>query len=55
VVFLLNREQAVSLISTINDESETLKGHSLLLMSPNENNILSKGYQVDIKKKIDAD
>lgn len=48
---VLNRQEAVSLIREIDAECRDIRGTSILLMEPNRENPLSKGYQVHIKMK----
>lgn len=49
----MNREQATKLLKEIDEECRDIRGSSILLMGPNETNILSHGYQVHIKMKAD--
>ncbi len=49
----MNREEAVSLIREINQECESIRGTSIMLMTPQETEIPSKGYQVHLLMKAD--
>ncbi len=49
----MKREEATKLIKEIDEECRDIRGTSLLLMAPNESDILSHGYQVHIKMNAD--
>ncbi len=51
--FFLNRQEAVSLIKEINEECESIRGTSIMLKTPEESDVLSKGYQVHLIMKAD--
>jgi len=50
----MNRKEAVSLIQEIDAECKSIRSTSIILISPNENGLFSKGYQVHIKMKATA-
>jgi len=49
----VNREEAVNLIREINEECRSIRGTSIMLKTPNETDINSKGYQVHLIMKAD--
>jgi hypothetical protein len=44
----VNRREAIELIREINEECENIRGTSIMLKTPKETDILSKGYQVHL-------
>jgi hypothetical protein len=47
----LKREEAVRVIQEIEAECKTIRGTSIMLMKPNETDLRSSGFQVQIKIK----
>jgi hypothetical protein len=44
----LNRQEAITLIREINEECKSIRGTSIMLKTPKETDIHSKGYQVHL-------
>jgi hypothetical protein len=49
----VNRQEAINLIREINQECKSIRGTSLMLKTPQETDINSKGYQVHLIMKED--
>ncbi len=49
LIHVMDREKAVSVIKEIFDKCGSIEGKSIKLMTPNANNVLSKGCQIHIE------
>jgi hypothetical protein len=49
----VNRQEAIKLIQEINQECKSIRGTSIMLKTPEETEIDSKGYQVHLIMKAD--
>ena len=49
----MNRQEAINLIREINQECKSIRGTSIMLKTPEETEINSKGYQVHLIMKAD--
>ncbi len=49
----MNRQDAVTLFKELQEKCPELYATHLMLMPPNADNVLSKGYQIHIKPSID--
>jgi hypothetical protein len=54
MVFELDRQEAVNFIREINQECESIRGTSIMLIAPHEANFSSRGFQVHLIMKADA-
>jgi hypothetical protein len=52
--FELDRQEAVSFIREINQECESIRGTSIMLIAPHEAKFPSKGFQVHFIMKADT-
>jgi hypothetical protein len=49
------RDEAVSLLKEVSDKCVSLVPYGIMLMPPNADNVLSKGYQLHIKANLDKE
>jgi len=49
----VNRQEAIDLIREINEECKSIRGTSIMLKTPEETDINSKGYQVHLIMSAD--